>query len=222
MFQSVQKFFHDGGNLMLLNVGVAVVALAITAERLFMLLFRLRINDRAFLDAVEKLVNAGNFDRAIKLCLSVPGAALPKVTRAALTNVRLGTHAVTDAIEESMLEVLPQVTKRAGILWPIANVATLLGLIGTVFGLIQAFAAVGIASPDQKSALLTAGIAHAMNNTALGLAIALSCIIGHMILSLITKGITDGLEHGSLRIQNVITRRQLSAGRDQPAGSTEG
>ena len=93
---------------------------------------------------------------------------------------------------------------------------------GTVFGLIQAFAAVGIASPDQKSALLTAGIAHAMNNTALGLAIALSCIIGHMILSLITKGITDGLEHGALRIQNVITRRQLSAGRDQPAGSTEG
>jgi biopolymer transport protein ExbB/TolQ len=102
--------------------------------------------------------------------------------------------------------------KRSGILWAIANIATLVGLVGTVFGLIQAFAALAFAAPDQKSALLTQGIAHAMNNTAFGLSIALLCIFFHMILSLLTRGLLENLDHSAVRIENILAKRRLQAG----------
>lgn len=218
---SVAKFFHDGGNLMYLNVAILVFGLAVVSERLYMMLFRLRVNTKVFMTEVEKLVNAGNFDKAIKLCGSVEGAAVPQVVRAALVNARLGGPAVTAAVEETMLEVQPLVMKRSGILWAIANIATLVGLVGTVFGLIQAFAALSFASPDQKSALLTQGIAHAMNNTAFGLSIALVCIFFHMILSLLTRSVLEGLDHSAVKMENILSRRRLqSGGRDTAASAS--
>ena len=198
--QSVAKFFHDGGNLMYINVFISVFALAIVAERLYMFLFRLRVNTKVFMAEIEKLVNAGNFDKAIKQCSSLEGAAVPRVIRAALINARLGGAAVNSAVEESMLEVTPQVMKRAGILWAIANLATLVGLVGTVFGLIQ------------KSALLTQGISHAMNNTAMGLSVALVCIAFHMVLSQLTRGLLDGMDHSAVRMENILAKRRLQSG----------
>lgn len=216
---SVAKFFHDGGNLMYLNVAILVFGLAVVSERLYMMLFRLRVNTKVFMTEIEKLVNAGNFDKAIKLCGSVEGAVVPRVVRAALVNARLGGPAVTAAVEETMLEVQPMVMKRSGILWAIANIATLVGLVGTVFGLIQAFAALSFASPDQKSALLTQGIAHAMNNTAFGLSIALVCIFFHMILSLLTRGVLEGLDHSAVKMENILARRRLQSGGRETAAS---
>lgn len=210
--QSVAKFFHDGGNLMYINVAVAVFALAVISERLYMFLFRLRVNTKVFMAEIEKLVNAGNFDKAIKQCSTLEGAPLPRVIRAALINARLGGPAITAAVEETMLEVTPIVMKRSGMLWAIANLATLIGLVGTVFGLIQAFAALSFASPEQKSVLLTQGIAHAMNNTAFGLSIAMVCVFFHMILSVLTRNLLEGLDHAAVRIENILSKRRLQQG----------
>jgi biopolymer transport protein ExbB/TolQ len=217
------QLFRDGGALMWVNLVVFVFALSIVTERLFILMFRLRINEKAFISAVEKLVMAGNFDRAIKLCSNHEGAAVPRVVRAGLVNARLGASAVGSAVEEAVSEVMPQVTRRAGILWGVANLATLIGLVGTVFGLIQAFAAISLAAPDQKSTLLTEGIAHAMSNTAFGLSIAVTCVFFHMLIAAVTKGVIEGIEHSSIRIENILARRRMEAGtRDQapaqPAG----
>lgn len=206
------ELFRNGGALMWVNLAVFVFALAIVTERLFILTFRLRINEKAFLSAVEKLVMAGNFDRAIKLCQTHEGAAVPRVVRAGLVNARLGGGAVASAVEEAVSEVIPQVTRRAGILWGIANLATLIGLVGTVFGLIQSFQAISLAAADQKSTLLTEGIAHAMSNTAFGLGIAVTCVFFHMIISAVTKGVIEGVEHSSIRIENILTRRRMEAG----------
>lgn len=216
------QLFRDGGALMWVNLAVLVFALAIVTERLFILMFRLRINEKAFLTAVEKLVMAGNFDRAIKLCQTHEGAAVPRVVRAGLVNARLGGGAVNAAIEEAVSEVVPQVTRRAGILWGIANLATLIGLVGTVFGLIQAFGAISLAAADQKSTLLTEGIAHAMANTAFGLAIAVTCIFFHMIIAAVTKGVLEGVEHSSIRIENILTRRRMEAGTRDAAAAANG
>ena len=216
------QLFRDGGALMWVNLGVFVFSLALVTERLFVLFFRLRINEKAFLSAVEKLVMAGNFDRAIKLCQTHEGAAAPRVVRAALSMSRQGPGAITAAIDESMTEVLPQVTRRAGILWGIANLATLIGLVGTVFGLIQSFAAIALAAPDQKSTLLTEGIAHAMANTAFGLSIAVTCIFFHMIIAAITKGVLEGVEHSSVRIENILARRRAEAGTRDSAAPQQG
>lgn len=209
---SIAQLFRDGGSLMWVNLFVLIFAMAIVSERLFVLLFRLRINEKTFLGAIEKLVMAGNFDRAIKLCTSQEGAAVPRVVRNALVNARMGGAAVTAAIDEGMTEVMPQVTRRAGILWGIANLATLIGLVGTVYGLIQAFAAVSLAQPDQKSVLLTQGIAHAMANTFFGLAIAVTCVFFHMVLTVLTKNVLDGVEHSAIKIENILARRRLASG----------
>lgn len=215
------QLFRDGGMLMWVNLLVLVVALAIVTERLFILMFRLRINDKAFLSAVEKLVMAGNFDRAIKLCSTHEGAAVPRIVRAGLVNARGGGGAVSAGVEEAVAEALPQVTRRAGLLWGIANLATLIGLVGTVFGLIQSFAAISLAAPDEKSTLLTEGIAHAMANTAFGLAIAVTCIFFHMVVSSVTRGVIEGVEFSALRIENILSRRRAEAGtRDQAAPQT--
>jgi biopolymer transport protein ExbB len=209
---SIAQLFRDGGSLMWVNLLVLIFALAVVSERLFVLLFRLRINEKAFIAHIDKLVMAGNYERAIKLCTSSEGAAVPRVVRAALANARLGGAAVTAAIDEAMTEVVPQVTRRAGILWGIANLATLIGLVGTVWGLIESFAAVALVSPDQKSTQLTQGIAHAMANTFFGLAIAVFCVFCHMFLSVLVKNVLDGLDHAAIKIENILARRRLATG----------
>jgi biopolymer transport protein ExbB/TolQ len=164
-------------------------------------------------------VKAGNYDRALKVCAAQPNGALPRIVRAALENRSLGVGAVTAAIEEAMADVSPLVTKRAGVLWGVANLATLIGLIGTVFGLIESFKAQAVAAPEQKAALLTAGIAHAMNNTAFGLSIAVTCILAHIVLGIMVKNIIESLEHGGVRIENVLARKKASGDAPAPAAA---
>jgi biopolymer transport protein ExbB len=213
--QGIAQFFKDGGSLMYVNLVVAVFAAALIAERLYMLGMRYRIDEKRFLGQIEKLVNAGNIEKAVKLCTSEATALLPQVVRSGLMNARLGAAAVTAAIDESMAEVMPLVTRRVGLLWGIANIATLIGLIGTIFGLIDSFAAQALASPEQKAALLTRGIAHAMNNTAFGLSIAVSCIIFHMVLSSLTKSTVESMEFGAVRTINILGKRFV-----KPAGAS--
>ena len=104
------------------------------------------------------------------------------------------------------------VTRRVGLLWGIANIATLIGLIGTIFGLIDSFAAQAMASPEQKAVLLTRGIAHAMNNTAWGLSIAVTCIVFHMVLSGLTKNVVESLDFGAVRTTNILAKRFVKPG----------
>src|SRR5262245_38388416 len=103
----VVGFFRDGGMLMLVTLLVAVVGAAIVAERLFVLGFRLRVSHKKFLEAIEKLVMTGNYERAIKLCTANAPAVVPRVVRSALANARLGSAAVSASVEEAMSEVLP-------------------------------------------------------------------------------------------------------------------
>jgi biopolymer transport protein ExbB len=209
---NIVEFIREGGPFMYVNMIVLIFALSVIAERFFVVFFRLRISDRDFLDAVEKQLQAGNMDKAIKLCQLAPNAPLARVTRNALQNVKYGPAAVSSAIDEGLLESLPTVRKRIEMLWSIANVATLIGLIGTITGLIGAFAAVALASPEQKSTMLTKGISEAMNNTAFGLSIAVTCIVAHMVLSNATKRIAEGTEFGAVKVENILTRlRQQSS-----------
>lgn len=204
----IATFFREGGNLMYVNLGVSMIALAIVGERVYVLNFRLAVNARRFLEVIESLVMAGNYDRAIKMCTAQPNAALPRVVRAALGSARLGGAAISAAVEEAMSETMPLVTKRAGVLFGIANIATLIGLIGTVFGLIQAFASIALAAPEQKQQLLTAGIAHAMNNTAFGLSIAVVCIVAHVMIGISAKNLAESLDHGAVRVENMLARKK--------------
>jgi len=198
-----------------LNVVVSALALGVIVERIYAVLFRLRIPVKGFLDAVEKQLLAGKIDRAIQICSSYPDAALPHVVRAALTHSNMGAAAVSDAIEEARTEIVPRVSKRTASLWSLANIATLIGLIGTILGLIGAFAAVAVAAPEKKAEMLSRGIAEAMYNTAFGLMIAVACIGAHLFLTQASKGIIESIDHVSVRIENLLARSRSQARRGQ-------
>jgi biopolymer transport protein ExbB len=210
------QFLEEGGTFMYINIVVSVFALATVIDRVVALVVRYNIASKPFMAQITKLVMVGNIERAVKLCDSAPKAALPRVVKAGLVRANRGELAIANGIEETTLEVLPDLQKRIQVLWSMANIATLLGLIGTITGLIRAFGALGAAAPEQRQELLSKGIAEAMNNTAFGLIIAVFCIFFHMLLSSISKRIMNDLELYALKLENLLIAR--AAGEPAPEG----
>ncbi len=208
---AIAKFFVDGGPWMYPIALMSVIGLAICIERFIFLFFKYNINGSAFMAQIQKLVMANNIDRAIKLCNAAPSAALPKVIKAGLTRANKGEVEIQNAVEEATLEVVPQIQKRTNSLQAVANLATLLGLLGTVIGLIQAFEAVASAAPDQKAAMLTKSISIAMNTTAFGLMVAIPVMAVHVILAGITKKIIDEIDQYSVKLENLLISRGKGA-----------
>ncbi len=201
---------ETGGAPMIANILFLIIALAIIIDRVIAVFFQLNLNGTRFMNQVEKLVMSDQIDKAVKLCNAAPKAALARVLRAGLMRANRGVLEIGNAIEEETLAVTPMVMRRVAALWSLANIAVLVGLFGTVLGLIKAFKAIGFAAPEQKQALLTAGISEAMNNTAFGLLIAVICIVGHLIVSSQAKKIVEDIELHSLRLENLLARRSVN------------
>lgn len=205
--EGIWEFLIDGAPFSFLNTAILAFVIAIIIERTVFILTKYRVNSREFMAQIRKLVQAGNVDRAIKLCEAAP-LPLLQVVKAGLTQVNRGEEAVIASMEERMSEVVPELEKRIGALWSLANIATLMGLLGTISGLIKAFAAVAFAEPAQRSALLSRGISEAMYNTALGLGIALICMIAHLILHGMSKRVKQDLERSTMKLENLLTLRR--------------
>ncbi|SEN02234.1 Biopolymer transport protein ExbB/TolQ [Stigmatella aurantiaca] len=204
---SVVKFFKDGGPFMFVNLFWFACSLAVAAERFFTLMFRYNLHAPPFMEQISKLVMTGNVDRAVKLCSAAPNAPLAKVIRAGLTRANRGEIEVAKAVEEALVEHTPHVGARIPWLWSLANIATLVGLVGTIFGLIGTFQALGNVPAEQKQQLLSDGISKAMNNTAFALSIAVLCIVFHLILTSYSKGMVESVELNALRLENLLSRR---------------
>jgi biopolymer transport protein ExbB/TolQ len=185
--------------------------LATIIERIIYIFFKYNVNAEAFMAQVQKLVMANNIERAIKLCNAAPAAALPKVVKAGLTRANRGEVEIQNAVEEATLETVPILQKRTPNLAQIANLATLIGLLGTITGLITAFRAVGAVSPELKAKVLAQGISEAMYNTAFGLSIAIITMIGHLFLTNMTKKIIDEIDQYSVKLENLLISRGKGA-----------
>jgi biopolymer transport protein ExbB/TolQ len=203
----IAEAFRTGGVWMYLILSVSIVAIGIAIERFIFLFFKYNINAEAFMSRVQKMVMADNIDRAIKLCNAAPSRALPKVIKAGLTRANKGEVEIQNAIEEASLEVVPQVQKRIGALNALANIATLLGLLGTIMGLIEAFRALEDAEPENRQRLLAEGISLAMNTTAFGLIVAIPTLLAHLILSGMVKKILDEIDQYSVKLENLLVTR---------------
>jgi len=195
--------FQKGGPFFIVNTFFLAVVIALIVERSIYFLGRGHINASAFLEQIKRLLAANNIDRAKKLC-DATSAPVARVARAGLNRVHKGEAAVAQAIEETMVDVTPEVKKRIGSLWSLANIATLLGLLGTITGLIGTFEAVAHAAPHERQQRLSAGISEAMYNTAAGLFIAVLCMIAHLMLSAAAKKVIGDLEAFSLRLENML------------------
>jgi biopolymer transport protein ExbB len=198
--------FKTNPLFLLVNMGVSVVVITIIVERAAFQLGRYRVNSKEFFAQIKKLVAAGNIDRAIKLC-DASDYPILQLVKAGLTHANKGPDEIDAALSEKLSELKPAVEKRIGTLWSLANIATLIGLIGTVSGLINTFgsiAAQGLSQAD-KQRMLSAGIAEAMFNTAFGLSIAVVCMIAHVFLHTRGKNIQHDLESTTERVFNLLT-----------------
>ncbi len=214
----LREFLHKGGFFMYLNIVVSGVVLAIIFERTYFFLGKGAVNARAFLDQLKKYLHADQLDRAIKLCQAAGQAPVARVAHAGLQRMHKGELAVATGIEEALVDVTPEIKKRIPALWSLANIATLLGLLGTISGLIGAFAAVGSAEASKRSALLADRIAEAMYNTAMGLGIAVTCLIGHVLLNSIARKQAADLESFALKLENVVAEG-AGAEKQDPKGA---
>ena len=201
--ESIKEFLETGGLFMYFNIAASVAVLAIIIERTIYFLGRGHINTKASLEQIRRLLAANNVDRAKKLCDATPAPAA-RVAKAGLSKYHKGEAAVASAIEESMVDVQPEIKVRIGALWSLANIATLLGLLGTVSGLIHTFGGLEGAKAEDRQNVLSRGISEALNNTAMGLAIAVTCMIAHLFLSAAAKKVVADLEGFTLKLENLL------------------
>ena len=206
----IVKFFTAGGAFMIPIVLVGAVAVAITIERYVTLAIMAARNRRTWTQ-VETVLTSGEFDKAREL-MSKDDSSLARLLNMglALEGAVRRRDDVEKAMQEGMMDVVPQLEKRTHYLATAANVATLLGLLGTVNGLIHSFSAVATVNPAEKANLLAASISEAMNCTALGLMTAVPILIVHAFLQSKTTGLSDGLETAAIRLLNSIAARQAA------------
>src|SRR5690606_24854499 len=162
---SLVEAFSKNPTFMVMNLFCSAIVLTIVAERLHFQWTRYRVDSQEFFAQITKLVNGGDIDRAIKICEAESYPVL-ELVRAGLTHSAKGEDEIDAALSEKLSELKPEASKRVGALWSLANIATLIGLLGTVSGLIQTFNAIAAAGLSQadKQAKLSNGIAEAMYN----------------------------------------------------------
>ncbi len=213
------EFFQKGGLFMYPILLVLAVGMAIAFERWFRL-NRVRSVNRRMWDVLYPVLAAGDFDKA-RTVIGNDKSAISQMLGMGLA--RMGVvrrrEDIEIAMEESLMEIVPQLEKRTPYLALLSNVATLFGLLGTITGLIEAFAVVAKANPAEKAVLLTSSISVAMNCTAFGLISAIPLLLFHAKLTSTTGQIVDSLEMASVTALNSISdfnRRYFGTKEEMP------
>jgi len=210
-FSDSFKWSVEGSLYMWAIAFFGAVAIAIAIERVYYIVVRSNVNADKFMAEVRKLVAGGNMDRAIELCEKGKQKALPFVVlrglKRATESDQLDFRAIQNAVDEGTLEVIPKLRDRTSYLSTLANVATLTGLMGTIYGLIISFGAVSseAISEADKSKMLARGIAAAMNTTIFGLTVAIPTLLVYTYLINRTTKIIDELDEHLVKLINLIT-----------------
>jgi len=204
IYSSIVSFFRDGGLFMYPIVVVFALGAAIAVER-WVFLTRATISSNSLWKQVTPYLRAGKFKEAVNVT-SKSKAAIATVLGYGLKRSASATRRddIEKAMEESLMEVMPRLEKRTHYLATFANIATLLGLLGTIIGLIRAFTAVSGANPAEKADLLSASISVAMNTTAFGLMVAIPLLLLHTLLQTKTTELVDSLEMASVKFLNTV------------------
>ena len=207
IFYSVIRFFQEGGVFMYPIVVILALGLAVAIERFFYLSY-VRSSNRRMWNRLRPMLEGGKLDQALEVTIGSK-AAIGNILGYGLNRLRSGRgrEEMELAMEEGLMEIIPRLEKRTHYLAIFANIATLLGLLGTIMGLTQAFTAVSGASPADKADLLSASISVAMNTTAFGLIVAIPLLLAHAVMQSKTTELVDSLEMATVRITNLIASR---------------
>jgi biopolymer transport protein ExbB len=189
-----------------------IISLTIIVERCFRYWFQYdTTNSSAFMTHVQKLVMNNSIENAIRLCKDKrnQGQLLPYVLSEGLKRANDSTEEIENAMHHAQLAALPRVARRVPLLATTANVATLLGLLGTLFGLIKSFSAVAGLSGASKGEVLAKGISEALVATTFGLATALLCLLVYGVLMTKQTAIVDDINQNAARLMDLLYTRKM-------------
>jgi biopolymer transport protein ExbB len=212
----IATFLREGGPFMYPILIVAALTAAIAAERTIVILRSGMVDGGKLVGRVAKALESGQPQQAREL-VARGANPLIAVTRTLLERpvTGLGRRAaereLVETYEATASVSMAPLNHRLSYLATLANMATLLGLLGTILGLISAFRGVGVADPAQRSAFLAAGISQALNTTALGLMVAIPTLGLHTFLLAQVDGLADRLEATTQRIIQLIAGREPDA-----------
>jgi biopolymer transport protein ExbB/TolQ len=204
-YSAVVKFFVEGGMFMYPILLVLALGIAIAIERYMYLTYAKQTN-RSMWQKLVPLLQRNDYKQAMSVS-SASKADIGKILTYGLTRLQASRNRtdIEMAMEEGLMEVIPRLEKRTHYLATFANIATLLGLLGTIIGLIQAFTAVANANPADKADLLSASISVAMNTTAFGLIVAIPLLLIFTVLQTKTTELVDSMEMATVKFLNVIS-----------------
>ena len=206
--ETIVRFFQEGGSFMLPIGIVLALGLAITIERYLFLITATATNKRAF-KQIEPLLAKQMFKQVIEVT-EKSKAPIARVIGAGISRLTVSPRRedIEYAMEEGLMETMPRLEKRTPYLGTLANIATLLGLLGTIIGLIAAFSAVATAEPSEKASMLSQSISVAMNTTAFGLISAIPLLLFHSLLQTKTTEIIDSMEMAGVKTLNTLIAKE--------------
>ena len=195
--------FKEGGLVMYGILGIGVVAAAIALERFFVITGAAVLNGKKLTNDVLAQINRGDVNAARNVSRK-SNAPAAQVVQAVLSVQELEESKLQSAADDAIALAMPPLTRRLAHLNVLANIATLVGLLGTITGLIRAFAAVGAADPSQRSAFLAGGISMALNATAFGLLVAIPTLVTQGFLVGLVEGIAEQVEESGIRVSRTL------------------
>jgi biopolymer transport protein ExbB len=210
LYNTVVGFFQSGGLFMYPIVVVLVLGLAIAIERYVYLTLAKTSNQRLW-NKLMPLLKEGKY-RQVAADIATSKTAISHIFSYGLSRARTSRRRddVEIAMEEGLMETVPDLEKHTPYLATFANIATLLGLLGTIIGLIQAFTAVASADPVDKANMFSASISVAMNTTAFGLMVAIPLLLIYAVLQTKTTQLVDSLEMASVKFLNILTEQSIA------------
>jgi biopolymer transport protein ExbB len=201
-------FLTKGGFMMWVLLGWSIIGLCFIVERFIALWFRYRLNTEEFVKRVLFFVSSHNYARAIEVCNAKPNHPMSRVLKAGLLKANKSDKEIQRAMEEEMLRALPSVQRNIDYISMAANTATLLGLLGTIFGLILAFQSLKGLSAQARQTALGDGISVAMFTTAFGLIIAIPFLVSHYWLNRRANRMIETVEETSVQLLNHLSARR--------------
>lgn len=216
MFDFIGNAFDKGGANMFVILATLIFLLGVIVERVVMLFFQSNVDKERFTKLLQRHLLAGDLKSALRLC-STSKFPLARILKAGLLKAKESDESVQAALDEAALREIPRIEKRIGYMAMIGNVAVLMGLLGTILGLIRAFAAVAEADAASKATELALGISEAMYNTAFGLAVAILSILAYAFTQSKAQQLVDDINETTVTVMNLIT-----ANRDKFQGEARG
>ncbi len=199
------SLYVKGGFFMHPILLVSILALALFCERASYLFFSLRLDTDTVFKKIMLSLEKYNFRVAIEECTRIENHPLGRILKAGLLKSDKRDKEIERAMEEKLIKEIPKIKGKTNLFSLFANIATLIGLLGAIHGLITAFEGVAHASDSMKQEILASGISVAMLTTAFGLLIAIPCLVGFYVINNKGESVIDDLEQKALSLFNALS-----------------